>query len=186
MKVSVNSPVIIGLSAISVLSVIIDQYLIVNFNEYVGLSSEFDWNLYTYITSVFAHADWNHVMGNLTIMLLIGPMVEWKYGGKKLLILMLITSLFTGILNKIFFDSIMTLGASGIVFMLMVLSSFANSKKGTIPLTFILVFIFFIGKEIIMSYQSDNISQFSHIVGGIAGGVAGFLIKANKNKGIIL
>ena len=67
------------------------------------------------------------------------------------------------------------MGASGIVFMFILLVSFTNSKSGEIPITFILIAILFIGKEIIQSLPNDQVSQFAHIIGGLCGSVFGFI-----------
>jgi membrane associated rhomboid family serine protease len=99
--------------------------------------------------------------------------VEEKYGSKRLLIMILLTALVTGILNILFFNTGL-LGASGIVFMLILLSSFTNVRNGEIPITFILVAFLFLGKEVLESIQNDNISQFAHIIGGICGSIFGF------------
>jgi len=115
-----------------------------------------------------------HLLGNLTFILLIGPIVEEKYGSKKLLIMMAITALATAILYILIFDEGLV-GASGIVFMLIILVSFTNVKQGGIPLTFILVFVLFVGQEIYNIFDQDNVSQFAHIAGGIIGGLFGFM-----------
>ncbi|MBN1463558.1 MAG: rhomboid family intramembrane serine protease, partial [Paludibacteraceae bacterium] len=116
---------------------------------------------------------------NLMLMLLIGPVLEEKYGSKKMLLMIIITAITTGITHKLLFSSGLW-GASGIVFMLIILISFTNLKSGKIPLTFILVLIVYFGKEFVTMTQTDNISQFAHIFGGICGGAYGFII--NKNK----
>ena len=74
-----------------------------------------------------------------------------------------------------FFFSTGLYGASGIVFMLILLSSLSRVKSGHIPLTFILVVALFLGKEILNSLRPDGVSQFAHIVGGLCGSVFGFL-----------
>ena len=66
------------------------------------------------------------------------------------------------------------MGASGIVFMFILLVSFTNSKSGEVPITFILIAILFIGKEVMQSLQNDQISQFAHIIGGVLGSFFGF------------
>jgi membrane associated rhomboid family serine protease len=74
------------------------------------------------------------------------------------------------------------LGASGIVFMLILLGSFANLKRGRIPLTLILVLVIFIGNELMSALGADgetNIAYMSHIVGGLCGAAFGFF--ANKD-----
>ena len=76
-------------------------------------------------------------------MLLIGPMIEEKYGTINLLIMMLITAGITGIINTIISRKTI-LGASGNVFMLIMLSSMVNLEAGKIPLTLVLIFFFYI------------------------------------------
>jgi len=86
---------------------------------------------------------------------------------------MLITAFVTGLLNTIFFSTGL-LGASGIVFMLILLASFANIRDGEIPLTFVIVAALYLGQELVNSFKPDNVSQFAHILGGLAGAVFGF------------
>lgn len=127
-------------------------------------------------THVFGHVNWQHFAGNFTIILLIGPMVEEKYGSKIIIEMILITAGVTGILNVMFFPHVMLLGASGIAFMFILLGSFVNVEKGKIPLTFLIILFIFLGKEIVQGILSqDNISQFAHIIGGGCGSIFGYL-----------
>ena len=81
----------------------------------------------------------------------------------------------TGVVHFAFFPGSTLLGASGVVFMMIVLSSFTDTKKGGIPITMILVVAIFLGREIIDGLVAqDNVSQLTHIVGGICGLVFGF------------
>jgi membrane associated rhomboid family serine protease len=122
------------------------------------------------------------MVGNFSFILLIGPILEEKYGSKMLLSLIFFTALVTGILNAVFFNNAL-LGASGIVFMMILLVSFANVQKGKIPLTFILVALLYLGQEVYQAVSSaDNISQFAHIIGGICGGIFGYVISGNSGK----
>ncbi len=58
--------------------------------------------------------------------------------------------------------------------MMIVLSSFTGLKKGSIPLTMIIVFILYIGREVVGGlFTKDNVSQLTHIIGGICGAVIG-------------
>ncbi|MCL2230131.1 MAG: rhomboid family intramembrane serine protease [Treponema sp.] len=127
----------------------------------------------TLITHVCGHANWTHLISNFTLILLIGPMLEESYGSKSLFIMTLITALVTGVLNVLLFKSFL-LGASGVVFMMILLSSFTNFSKGEIPLTFILVLILYMGVQLFNSLNDDNISQFAHIIGGLCGSFFGF------------
>jgi len=135
----------------------------------------------TLFTHVLGHMNWEHLIGNLTFILLVGPIVEEKYGGKLTLLMILFTAFMTGIFNILFFHTGL-LGASGIVFMLILLVSFTNSNHGDVPITFILIALLFIGKEIISSLATDQISQFAHIMGGVCGSVFGFLTRPGRAK----
>jgi membrane associated rhomboid family serine protease len=107
-------------------------------------------------------------------MLLIGPMIEEKYGTMNLLIMMLITAGITGIINTILSRKAI-LGASGNVFMLIMLSSMVNLEAGKIPLTLILIFFFYIANEIIEGlFVKDNVSHMGHLIGAICGVIFGF------------
>lgn len=107
------------------------------------------------------------------LFLLIGPIIEEKYGSLRLMAMIAVTALATSIINMLLLHKGI-LGASGIVFMLILLISFTNVEKGKIPITFILIFILYIGKEVLNSFHSNEISQFGHITGGICGSIFGF------------
>ncbi|MDR2731417.1 MAG: rhomboid family intramembrane serine protease, partial [Treponema sp.] len=92
-----------------------------------------------------------------------------------------ITALVTGVLNVIFFQSAL-LGASGIVFMMILLSSFTNFNHGEIPLTFILVLILYMGVQFLNSFNNDDISHFAHIIGGLCGSFFGFFRQPRIKK----
>ena len=130
----------------------------------------------TLITYVFGHADEAHLMGNLTFILLLGPIAEEKYGGASLGWMIIVTAIVTAMVHLFMLPGTALLGASGIVFMLIILVSFTNVHRGQIPVTFVLVAILFIGKEVLASMESDNISQLAHIIGGVCGGIFGYTI----------
>lgn len=127
-------------------------------------------------THVLGHQNWRHFSNNFLYILLIGPMIEEKYGTLNLLWMILITAGITGIINSIISKNSI-LGASGIVFMFIVLSSFVNIEAGKIPLTLILIFIFYIVNEIIDGlFKKDNVSHLGHLIGAISGLIFGFYI----------
>ncbi|MEN7549142.1 rhomboid family intramembrane serine protease [Rapidithrix thailandica] len=125
------------------------------------------------------HANWAHLLSNFTFILLIGPVLEEKYGSKRLLQMIGVTVLVTGVLNAVLFDTSL-MGASGIVFMLILLGSIVNARQGRIPLTFILVVLLFLGQEVLDIFKSDNVSQFAHIIGGVCGAAFGFAFKKGR------
>ena len=137
------------------------------------------------VCHVFGHADWNHLLNNMMYVLLVGPMLEEKYGSVNLALVMLATALLTGLANFIFFPGTLLLGASGIVFALILLSSITRTEGGAIPVTFILVAILYIGQQVWQAITvRDNVSYMAHIAGGAVGAGLGFLLnKAGKGRG---
>lgn len=136
-------------------------------------------SLVTYIkmfTHVLGHSNFNHFKNNFLYILLIGPMIEEKYGSMNLLKMILITAVVTSLIN-IIISKKQILGASGIVFMLILLSSLVNIESGKIPVTLILIFMFYIVSEIKDGlFKKDNISHLSHLIGAVCGFVYGFYI----------
>jgi len=178
MRIKYNAPTVLSFTLLCALILLLSQTLLpgltTNWFMVPGRGSFRAGKWFTIFTHVIGHANWSHLIGNFTLILLIGPMLEENYGSYRLLIMMIITAFVTGILNVIFFRSAL-MGASGVVFMMILLSSFTNFTKGEIPLTFILVLILYIGVQLFESFKSDNISQFAHIAGGLCGSFFGFL-----------
>jgi membrane associated rhomboid family serine protease len=138
-------------------------------------------NWITLFTHVLGHADLNHLLANFSFILLIGPILESTYGSLSLLFMIAVTALVTGVMNVLFFSGFL-LGASGIVFMMILLASFTNFNKGEIPLTFILILVLYLGREFFNSFRSDNISEFAHIAGGFCGSLFGFFRPAKRTS----
>lgn len=132
---------------------------------------------------VLGHAGYDHYMGNMLLLLLVGPGIEEKYGHRTTALCIAVTALVTGLAQFIFFPATALLGASGIVFMMIVLSSFTEMGKEGIPITLILVVVFYLGGELMDGLSAlDNVSQLTHIVGGICGLVFGFTIKKRRRR----
>ena len=133
---------------------------------------------------VFGHASWDHLMGNVMYLLILGPMLEEKYGSSNLVFVMLATALVTGLVNVLFFPHTALLGASGVVFAMILLSSLTTTNEGEIPLTFLLVAALYLGQQIAAGLTArDNVSQLTHIAGGVVGSVLGFVMnRAGMNR----
>ncbi len=181
-KIKFNSPVVLIICGLCVLSYLLNSF-IVEVNDQISLIPIFGWKeiprMFSYI---FAHGSGDHIVGNLSLFLIVAPILEEKYGPKRFILMIIATSLITAILHILFFNSAL-IGLSGIVFMSIIMVSFTNVKQGEIPITLILVMILFLGKEVASSFSEDNISQFAHIIGGILGTAFGFIIQP-KTKSV--
>ncbi len=178
MKIHYNSPVILTFAIIAT----VVFFLSAVFSERIttalfvvrptfSFSNPLDY--FRLVSHVVGHASFQHLISNLTLILLLGPILEEKYGSSTILSIMAVTALTTGLINVLFFPTGL-LGASGIVFAFIILASIVNMRHNAIPLSFLLVSIIFIGGELLQIFQDDNISQTAHIVGGAIGAVFGF------------
>ncbi len=183
LKITFNSPVTLTFAGLS-LAVLILGYIT------LGASNQLLFMTYhssllspmTYIrffTHVLGHGGWEHFIGNMSYILLLGPMLEEKYGASVIVKVICITAFVTGVVNYILFWNVSLCGASGVVFAFILLTSFTSFKEGELPVTFILVAVIFIGQQVMEGlFLKDNISNLSHILGGIVGAFFGY--KLNK------
>jgi membrane associated rhomboid family serine protease len=181
MRIKYNAPTVLTYAFISAGVLILSQTLfpglIKEWFEVQGrgiFSLSDPRHLVTLFTHVIGHANWTHLLSNFGLILLIGPILEANYGSLSLFLMIAITALVTGALNAFFFSHSL-LGASGVGFMMILLASFVNFNKGEVPLTFILILILYLGRELFNSFTSNEISEFAHIVGGFCGSLLGFL-----------
>ena len=184
-RITFNSPVVLSFVIIS-FGVMVLNYLT------AGMSNRLLFMTYhssllsplTYVrffTHVLGHSGWSHYIGNMMYLLLLGPMLEEKYGSRAIIEVILITGLVTGIVTWLIFPNIALCGASGVVFAFIMMTSFTSFKEGEIPVTVILVAVIYIGQQVYEGlFIQDNISNMAHILGGVVGAVAGYTL--NKKK----
>ena len=188
LRLSFNAPVVLGFVGVCLVSMALNLVTGGASNRALfsvyrsSLASPLAW--LRMVCHVFGHADWNHLLNNMMYILILGPMLEEKYGSVNLLLVMLATALLTGVINFVFFPHTMLLGASGIVFAMILLSSIIRTEGGAIPVTFILVAILYIGQQVWQAITvRDNVSYMAHIAGGAVGAGLGFLLnKAGKQE----
>lgn len=183
LKITFNSPVTLIFVAICLFATILSYVAGGVINQLVFMTYRAPMNspmMYIrLLLHVFGHADFEHFMGNVCYILLLGPLLEEKYSSKVLVTVIAVTALITGIVNNVCFANVALCGASGVVFAFILLSSFTSFKEGEVPLTFILVALLFVGQEVVQGLVVvDNVSNMAHIVGGMVGAALGF--KLNK------
>lgn len=179
--ITYNAPVTITFAIIAFLALFLDKFTAgwTTHNLFmVYKSSWYDPLFYVRLFGhVLGHSNYAHYIGNMLYILLLGPGLEEKYGSKKFLSFIMLTALATGLFH-IFFGRGALLGASGVVFMCIVLASFTSVRKQEIPLTAILVLILYLGQEILTGLTAmDNISQITHVIGGVVGFILGLTVK---------
>lgn len=179
LRITFNAPVVLSVAAISFIATLLGYITLGMTNKLLFMtyhSSLLSPMTYVrFFTHIFGHANWAHLIGNMSYLLLLGPMLEEKYTSGKLITVITITAVTTGLVNYLLFPNVALCGASGVVFAFILLSSFTSFKEGEIPLTFILVAVFYIGQQVFEGVMvEDNISNLSHIIGGVIGGFIGY------------
>lgn len=185
MKITFNAPVTLTFALLATLIYFVFTHGLPP--EVCILRGTFNFSNWKEYLSLFGytvgHGSTEHLIGNLSLILLLGPILEEKYGSKKLFTMIMLTAFLTAIVHIMFFSHNL-IGASGFVFMMIVLVSLTNVKSGEIPITFILIMILYIGQEVYKAFDDDQVSQFAHIFGGILGAIFGYSFKpsgkANK------
>ncbi len=178
-KLDYNSPVVLSLFFLSAAALLLGT--ITNGWTTQALFSVYrssPVNPLTYVRlvgHVLGHANLEHFLGNMLLLLVIGPPLEEKYGSGPLALGILVTAVLSGVLQILLFPGSALLGASGIVFMMIMLASLSGMKNGKIPLTLILVALLYLGQEAYsIIFVRDNVANLMHIVGGACGTVFGY------------
>lgn len=124
-----------------------------------------------FLTHSYGHATVSHIFNNLTLWLLVAPVVEDRIGGFRFLSYIFTTSFIIGLTQFLLFPNVALCGLSGVIFMCIVLSAYGSSNSSKeIPITVILVIVLWIGREAYDSLSiDDGVSQFSHLLGGLCG-----------------
>lgn len=184
-KITFNSPAVLGFSGICLIALLLGmitrgESTAMLFKTYRDslVNPMFYVRLFTH---VFGHANWAHFIGNMSYILLLGPMLEEKHGTSRMVEIILVTAFVTGLINCLFFPRVALCGASGVVFAFILLTSFTNFKQGEIPLTFILVALIYLGQQVFEGLSiRDNVSNLSHIIGGVVGAICGYCLNIKK------
>ena len=182
--ININAPVVLGYAIVSFIALLLNiitrgasdvQFFC------VYRSSPFHPMTYVRLVGhVFGHANLQHYLSNFMLILLIGPMLEYNYGSYMLAAMILITAVVTGLLFMLFSKRGSAVkGASGVVFMMILLGSFINVEQGSIPVTLIIVAVMYLGKEFLgeaakaFRKNNDGVAHAMHIFGGLCGAAFG-------------
>jgi rhomboid protease GluP len=186
-RIKYNAPFTITFALISLIALLVNQ-------RTDGMANRLVFGVYrsgltdplTYVrafTHVLGHSSFAHYSGNIMLLLVLGPTLEERYGSVTLLKLTAATALISGLVHCLMYSNVMLLGASGIVFMMILLSSVGGAGNGSIPLTLILVAALYIGGEVMNGlFTADDVSQLSHIIGGVCGAAFG-MAQSRRGKG---
>ena len=128
-----------------------------------------------FLTSIFIHANFSHISGNMFFAFFFGKLIEEKIGMKKYFLLFILTGIFTNVV-EFFINSgsnIYSMGASGAIFGLFSVSLLLNKRKEFKDWIEILVLgpfvISYMFSELNALGVNDSVSHSAHLIGVIIG-----------------
>lgn len=184
-RITFNAPVVLGFVLICVVVQVVSTLTggastRAFFTAYRGPLTD-PLTYFRLVSHAFGHVGWDHLIANMSYILLLGPMLEEKYGSRLLAEIILVSALACSIVNELIFPTGGIVGASGVVFTFILLSSITDMREGEIPLTFILVATLYIGQQVYgIFFVHDNVSYLGHIIGGAVGGAVGFALGGKR------
>jgi GlpG protein len=115
----------------------------------------------------------------MSLFLVCAPPLEAKLGPKVLARKVLVCAVSGALCNAAFCDTGL-IGASGIVFALVLMTPLvacADLRTDEVPASFVALAFVYIGKEAVAVLEEGNagVSHFGHIVGGLLGAALGFM-----------
>ncbi len=187
LTVDYDAPVILTMTILSLIVLLLDSLLAgapnaLLFSTYkTSLSDPLFY--VRLITHIIGHADFAHFFSNMSLLLIIAPTVERRYGSLDIFFAVIFTAAAEGIIHCIFFPTTALLGASGIVFMFIFLAAAENIGDGKLSLTFVFVALIYFGREIYNGIAvADSISQLCHITGGVCGIIVGYFMRKRPHR----
>jgi membrane associated rhomboid family serine protease len=139
------------------------------------------WTWLRLVTWPFVHADSGHLMGNMMLFLLLSPNLETKQGVLGYIFCLGLTGVIVGLGHlALGQNNTVLVGASGWVFMMILLSTFTTGEARTISVPTLLVATLYAWQEIRAAMMPNSISQFAHLLGGACGLAFGFFGSAQS------
>jgi len=137
----------------------------------VSLDPGFVISLFTW---TLPHADASHLIGNFVTILLVGPILEKHYGTGRMFGIYALGSAVVGLVHCLLAPGYVLIGASGTAFLCITMGGLISGRaSGRIPLTFAIVAVLYLGREVIDMLGHDDVSQTAHLAGGVLGTLLG-------------
>ena len=147
------------------------------------------------ILHIFGNASFPQLFVNSLIILILGTILEERYGSSVLALMIAISALVSGVLNACI-SPLPVSGATSVAFMMIILASLMTLTKRKVLCTWLLAFILYFayrlyvcsvcpisvsdGESAFVVFLRKNITTFTSLAGGICGSLFGFLSAPKK------
>ena len=122
---------------------------------------------WTFITSIFAHGSFGHLLSNMFALALFGLILEKYIGSKKFLLVFFATGIFAGFIGMMYYNAL--LGASGAI--MGILGTLAIMRPGMIvwvsyvPMPMIIAAGVWAFLDYMGMFMPGNVANISHLAG---------------------
>jgi membrane associated rhomboid family serine protease len=143
---------------------------------------------WTFVTSIFLHADFSHLFFNMLALFIFGIYLEQRIGGKTFLSIFFISGIIgnLGYMLTAFNSTTPGLGASGAVYGIMgalaVLEPFAIVYIGFAPMPMVFAAIIWTITEFLGLFVPGNIAHGAHLAGLFVGAAFGFYLRRSRRR----
>ena len=129
---------------------------------------------FQFITSMFCHANWAHISGNMFLLYVFGKIVEEEEGVLGVVASYLITGLGANLLSWLLLPSnTVSLGASGAVFGLFAVSVLIKLSWGWRRIIEVIILGQFVISQVVSQVQNldaqDGVNRIAHLGGAVFG-----------------
>ena len=160
------------------------QLIIPNFTDFFILNSSSYAQPYRFITSIFLHGSFSHLIFNLFALILFGLILESLVGSKRFLMIFFVSGILANLVSVNFYPS--SLGASGAIYgifgTLTIIRPLMTVWVFSLPMPMFFAAIIWIVLSIIGIFNpTDNTWHIAHLSGILFGFIFGIILKI-KNK----
>jgi len=146
-------------------------------DQLVLVSAEVLYHPWILVTSIFAHASFEHLLFNMFALFLFGALLENIIGGRRWLIVFFVAGILGGLATVPFYDS--SLGASGAIFGLMGALAVLRPRMviyvSYVPLPMYVAVVFWAASDLLGLFVPSGIANTAHLAGLVIGLLAGFM-----------
>ncbi|MFH0830162.1 MAG: rhomboid family intramembrane serine protease [Candidatus Aenigmatarchaeota archaeon] len=134
---------------------------------------------WTLVTSIFAHASFEHIFFNMFGLFLFGMLLENIIGGRRWLQIFFAAGLLGGLVGLPFYDA--TLGASGAIFGIIGALGMLRPRMtvylGYVPMPMAIAVIIWAASDIFGFFFPSDIANVAHLAGLVVGLAAGWKLR---------
>jgi len=152
------------------------QLFVRGFTELFLLDSSAYLQIWRFVTAVFLHGGFAHLLYNVLALALFGSILERFIGGKRFLIVFFVTGILANLISVNFYDS--SLGASGAIFgvigALVIIRPLMVIWAFGMPMPMFIAGILWAAGDLIGLFVPSNVANLAHLSGMFFGLIFGF------------